>query len=83
MAKRSFHAGDDGRVVDALVGAEDDRSRLPAGAELGEVLASTSKPSALSESGTWALPLNCEPTAPAAPKMATKAASQSPMALIR
>ncbi len=38
---------------------------------------------ALPEPGTWALPLNCEPTAPAAPKMATKATSQSPMALIR
>ena len=33
-----LHAGRDGGVVDALVGAEDDRSRRAAGAELGEVL---------------------------------------------
>ena len=33
-----LHAGGDGGVVDALVGAEDDRSRRAAGAELGEVL---------------------------------------------
>jgi hypothetical protein len=45
--------------------------------------ASTANPVALPEPGTWALPLNCEPTAPAAPKMATKATSHSPMALPR
>ena len=33
-----LHGGDDGGVVDALVGAEDDRSRRASGAELGEVL---------------------------------------------
>ena len=33
-----LHAGGDGGVVDALVGAEDDRSRRASGAELGEVL---------------------------------------------
>ena len=33
-----LHAGGHGGVVDALVGAEDDRSRRAAGAELGEVL---------------------------------------------
>ena len=49
----------------------------------GKCSASTANPAALPEPGTWALPLNCEPTAPAAPKMATKATSQSPMALIR
>ena len=33
-----LHGGGDGGVVDALVGAEDDRSRRASGAELGEVL---------------------------------------------
>ena len=32
-----LHGGGDGGVVDALVGAEDDRSRRASGAELGEV----------------------------------------------
>ena len=34
-----FHGGDHGGIVDALLGAEDDRSRRASGAEIGEVAA--------------------------------------------
>ena len=52
-------------IVDALLCPEHDRSRPPAGPELGKCCSSTARPSALSELGTSDVALNAGPIAPA------------------